>query len=249
MTLPELKRNPLNQPNRLGMISTAKSQPTGRTSVMMCNECGLRTANSLGLMLCHVCFRLHQIGALPPLDLMREEREVVPQRYCMARLDHLGKGLYEALNKHIDAGVLLWGGSGTGKTYAMTALARKYFYEGYRVRRVHYESLCLQLRDTFKPRGTQTEWGILEPLLAADMLFVEDIGAGKSIGAQETDFSARTFLVLLDMRLEECRPTFITSNKSPENLGFGERIADRLHLFKVFKLGPKSRRQEPEAQA
>ena len=129
----------------------------------------------------------------------------------------------------------------------MAAAGIYYFAKGFTVRRIHYESLCLQLRDTFKPRSSQTEWDIFDPLLKADMLFVEDLGAGKNLAASETDFSARTFLVLLDMRLEECRPTFITTNKSPENLGksFGGRIGDRLRMFHIFKLGPKSRRVAP----
>ncbi|MBN1508747.1 MAG: hypothetical protein JW955_18000 [Sedimentisphaerales bacterium] len=69
---------------------------------------------------------------------------------------------------------------------------------------------------------------------------------------QESDFSLRTFLVLLDQRLEACRPTFITTNKPLEQLGesFDDRTASRLiQACRIVKLEGRDRRQtltEPE---
>jgi DNA replication protein DnaC len=201
-------------------------------------------ADSLLGKLCHVCFRLHQFKSMPLLEIDKELGEIIPKRYWDAMPEHLPKTLHDALfANEIDTGVLLWGGAGVGKTYAMAALARIFFCRGFTVKRVHYETLCLQLRDTFKPRATQTEWSILEPLLKADKLFIEDLGTSKGMGGQETDFSARTFTLLLDQRMEQMLPTFITTNKAIENLGFGERVSDRLRTLQVFKLGPKSRRK------
>lgn len=199
-------------------------------------------ADSLLGKLCHVCFRVHQLRAMPELEIAQELDDVVKPKFLPARMEHLNQALQDVFNGDAGDGVLLWGITGTGKTYAMSAAARKYFYEGFRVRRVHYESLCLKLRDTFKARATDTEWGIIEPLLKADKLFIEDLGTSKSIGKEETDHSTRTFTLILDQRMEEMRPTFITTNKSIENLGFGDRVADRLRTLKVFKLGPRSRR-------
>jgi DNA replication protein DnaC len=171
--------------------------------------------------------------------------ETIPDRYIAAETEHLRPALRQELIAENNTGVLLWGEPGRGKTYAMCALIKKYMAEGFLVRRVHYEQLCLQLRDTFNPKATQTEWSIIEPLLNCDKLFIEDVGTSKSIGQQESDFSLRTFIVLLDMRLERLRPTFITSNKSVESLGksFDERVGDRLRLFKVLKLSGESLRK------
>ncbi len=192
-----------------------------------------------------VCQRKILFDNLPLDEKRKYLLEVVPERYIGAEIEHLKSGLQNEFAAENNTGILLWGEPGRGKTYAMCALIKKYMAEGFRVQRVHYEQLCLQLRDTFNPKATQTEWGIIEPSLNCDKLFIEDVGTSKSIGQQESDFSLRTFIVLLDMRLERLRPTFITSNKSVENLGksFDERVGDRLRMFKVFKLSGESLRK------
>jgi DNA replication protein DnaC len=75
-----------------------------------------------------------------------------------------------------------------------------------------------------------TEFDIIKQLVEIDRLFIEDIGTTVSNDRPESDFSLRTFLVILDKRLECCRATFITTNKSIEQLGesFDLRIASRL---------------------
>jgi DNA replication protein DnaC len=171
---------------------------------------------------------------------------VVPDRYMVAKIEDLPTKLQELFTGEIDNGVLLWGSTGAGKTYAMAALAKKYIKDGFKVLRAHYEMLCLQIRDTYNPKASQTEWGIIEPLLNCDKLFIEDVGVSHRIGKQESDHSTRTLQVLIDIRLERCRPTFITTNKSVENLAksFDERIGDRLRLFHVFQMTARSKRKK-----
>lgn len=198
----------------------------------------------LGTM-CSVCFRKQAFSILPPEQQKFALLEVVPERYIDAEISHLKPGLQKVFNEEQDTGIYLWGEPGRGKTYAMAALAKKYITEGFNVRREHYEAFCLRLRDTFKPKAIQTEWSEIEPLLNCDKLFIEDVGVGKSIDASESDYSLRTFIVLLDMRLERMRPTFITSNKSLENLegSFDARVGDRLRMFKIFKMAGESMRK------
>jgi DNA replication protein DnaC len=185
-------------------------------------------------------------AGLPPEQQRVQLLEVVPERYVVAEIEHLSVKLQELFAAEIDSGVLLWGSTGAGKTYAMAALAKRYVTEGFRVRRVHYEMLCLQIRDTYNPKATQTEWGIIEPLLNCDKLFIEDVGVSRRMGKQETDHSTRTLQVLIDIRLERLRATFITSNKSVENLAksFDERVGDRLRLFHVRQMTAESKRKK-----
>ena len=76
------------------------------------------------------------------------------------------------------------------------------------------------------------------------MLFIEDVGATRGIESKETDFSLRTLLVLLDIRMEHCKPTYISTNKSVENIAksFDSRIGDRLRTFTIIKMSGESKR-------
>lgn len=215
------------------------------SKIRICEICDVRLADGLLGRMCLVCQRKMQFEKLPPDEQRQALLALVPEKYVGAELDHLTEKLRTALTKETDVGVLLWGAAGIGKTYAMAALAKMHTREGYLACRIHYEMLCLQLRDTFNPKAVQTEWSIIEPLLNCDKLYIEDVGTTKSIGERESDFSLRTFLILLDIRMEHCRPTYITSNKSVENLtnGFDERVGDRLKTFSVFNLGTKSKRK------
>ncbi len=142
-------------------------------------------------------------------------------------------------------GGMLWGQPGVGKSYAMAALVRHYILIGSSVGRVGYEMLCLKIRDTFKAGSTQGELDVIRPLLEVDKLFVEDVGTTVSAGHQESDFSLRTFLVLLDKRLEACKPTFIPNNKGVEQLSksFDKRIASRLQqACEIIQLAGEDRR-------
>lgn len=194
--------------------------------------------------LCHVCYNKLQWAALPEEQRRHEWLNVVPQRFIEAETDHLTKPLRTVLLTEPDSGVLLWGMPGVGKSYAMCAAAKHFISEGFTCQRVGYELLCLQLRDTFKPNSKQSEWGIVEPLVNTDKLFIEDIGTTKSIDASESDFSLRTLLVLVDLRMEYCRPTYITTNKTIENLAssFDKRIGDRLRTYTIVKLIGDSKR-------
>jgi DNA replication protein DnaC len=111
----------------------------------------------------------------------------------------------------------------------MCAFLKSLWCQGWDVARTSYEILALQVRDTFKPGSRTTEMDVLRPLLSASKLVIEDVGS-VSAGQQESEFSLRTFLVLLDQRIEQCLATFMTSNRSIEELGrsFDQRVSSRL---------------------
>jgi len=173
----------------------------------------------------------------------------VPALYAGARLRHLSPALRKAfIALPEDMGLMLWGKPGRGKSYAMAAAMRHYaIVGGFSVKRVNYDMLCLDIRDTYKPGSRMTERGVISPLISADKLVIEDVGTTVSGGRHESDFSLRTFLVLLDRRLEHKRATFITTNKSVEDLAvsFDSRIASRLRqACKVIHLTGADRRAQ-----
>jgi len=186
-------------------------------------------------------------AALPGRNKLESYRALVHERYINARLSDIA----EPLAKKMEAlkngeGILFWGSPGVGKTYAMAALAIHYLLDGYIVCRVNYEMLCLTIRDTFKTQSRDTELAVIQPMLDADKLFIEDIGTTKSEKNVESDFSVRVLLVILDHRNERCLPTFFTTNRTVEEIGrtFDQRIASRIHqACEIVKLDGKDRRE------
>lgn len=173
----------------------------------------------------------------------------IPERYQQARLHHLNPSFKEALiTFERTTGVVVTGPVGTGKTYALAALMRYLLCTGgsdKHCERTSWEKLCIEIRATFNNESPLTENAILDRMLGADYLIIEDIGAGKIIDAAESDFSRRILYVVLDGRLEKCRPTFVSTNKSRETLSttFDERIASRLSLFKWVGVGGQDKRK------
>jgi len=164
-------------------------------------------------------------------DCCPDWQSEIPERYGSATLADLPKPLQERFfGLPTDKGFFLWGVPGVGKTHAMCAFAKDLWTQGWEFRRITYEQLCLDIRGTYDGTTELSERTILERLWTVPKLFIEDVGVTVSLGHQESDFSLRTFTTLLDQRLEQCKATFITSNKSLEALAtsFDERVASRL---------------------
>jgi DNA replication protein DnaC len=129
----------------------------------------------------------------------------------------------------------------------MCAFAKHLWSTGWDISRISYELLALQIRDSYKPGSSTSELDVIQPLLTAGKLIIEDVGTTVSAGQQETEFSLRTFLVLLDRRLEQSLATFVTSNKSVEELArsFDQRIASRIRQgCEVIQIWGRDKRSE-----
>ncbi|MFA6187448.1 MAG: DnaA/Hda family protein [Phycisphaerae bacterium] len=173
--------------------------------------------------------------------------QILPPLFIKAHLRDLQQPLCERiLTLRPEQGLFLWGDVGTGKSHAMAAIARYYITKNKSVRRIRYDSLLLKIRDTYKNKS-ESELTVVTPLVDADILILEDIGTTVGSGTQESDFSIRTFLLLLDARLEDCKPTFLTSNKPQAVIerSFDARVASRLAAtLGVMKLSGIDRRRQ-----
>lgn len=232
----------------------------------LCRHCGAVISPDAGELahrwrVCPACDRrLQSPSAAEPAGSSRERRALyvgalrrridaaVPAGFRHARLRGLPENLRRALlSRRREQGLLLWGGVGTGKTHAVAAIVRAAVLQTrgeIRVERAVYDRLILDLRDCFKPGATKSELDVLRPYLAADILWLDDLGASESLVGAATDFQVRTVQTLLDDRMEQARPTFVTTNLSPENVRrvFDERIASRLQTFKIVELRGVDRR-------
>lgn len=174
---------------------------------------------------------------------------MIPELFRKAHLRDLSVSFRNAL-LDFETGLVLYGPTGRGKSYAFAALARSLILHHKKVIRLTYEMLCLQIRDTYKQGSKLTELDVIRPLIACDYLFVEDVGSTTSIGKDESDFSNRTFYVVLDSRMEACKPTFISTNKSKANFtaGFDDRVSSRLKMFKWLLIGGEDKRKPEEGR-
>ncbi len=168
--------------------------------------------------------------------------KIIPPLYRKAHLRDLNPRLVDQL-LGAESGAFLWGSVGTGKTYALAAVLRKFAVAGFECKRISFDRLCLEIRGTFSSASYKSESNIINRYIESDYLFFEDLSTG---GKSESDFNLRTLLVLLDTRMEYCRPTYISSNKSVEQIGqaFDGRILSRLHKYRIIKLSGRDKRRQ-----
>ena len=162
--------------------------------------------------------------------------------YHAAEIDNLDIAAKKQLaNIEHNQDLFIYGAVGTGKTYAMAALIRKYVYEGYLCERINFDSFCVKVRSTFSPAAKTTAWEMTEKLKSLDKLFIDDLGLRST---PESQFAYDTFYDILNKRQERMLPTYISSNKDIKQLGqtFDARIASRLQMAMIIEMKGADRR-------
>jgi DNA replication protein DnaC len=169
--------------------------------------------------------------------------EAVGERFIDAKKEDVEQPLREKLSA-LKSGqdVYLYGPTGVGKTHAMAALLRHYVYLGFECKRINFDDFCVRLRSSFSPAASQTEYEIIEPLKNVDKLFIDDLGLRSD---PESNHRYDTLFSLLNNRQERMLPTFITTNKTIEQLGrsFDARITSRLKTALVYEMTGDDKRK------
>jgi DNA replication protein DnaC len=105
-------------------------------------------------------------------------------------------------------GLLMSGDNGVGKTHLAVAVLRELMQNsGARGQFWDFHALLREIRNSYNPETRTTELQVLEPVVEADILLLDDLGAWRM-----TDWMVDTLFYILNSRYMAKRPTLITTN-------------------------------------
>jgi len=120
-----------------------------------------------------------------------------------------------------EQGLLLAGPSGVGKTHLAVAALKELIHRGHGGLFCDYRELLKEIQASYNAASESTEMGILEPIRAAEVLILDDLGASKP-----SDWVRDIVSIVLNARYNEKRTTIITTNyvDNPQSEGEATRL-------------------------
>jgi len=224
----------------------------------ICPECGdvieTRIAEHRGIIFVYRCRCEYNERIKLYEEIEEEERRrkiqnifegaKIPRRYASLDIkdfDTSRPGAEDALKKVLQyienieenvkegKGMVLWGGTGTGKTLLAVATLKAAMNRGYTGLFQNAPELMYHFNSTYST--AETERDIIDALRNVDVLVLDDLDKGKW-----TEKVSERIYVIINARYGGVKPTLITTNLDPRSLLelVGEPIFDRIRECSIF---------------
>lgn len=123
-------------------------------------------------------------------------------------------------------GLLLRGGTGSGKTHIAVGILREVLRRGCSCLYCNVTDLLARLRETYHQASDEREGQILAEMETVDLLVLDDLGA-----EAPSDWMRDRLYLVINRRYENARSIIITTNCDDAELSarIGERAVSRIH--------------------
>jgi DNA replication protein DnaC len=149
----------------------------------------------------------------------------------------------------VDRGLLFTGTVGVGKTHLAVSILKGLFERGFSCLFYEFGSLLKEIQDSYNSNTKTSELGVLAPVLNAEVLVLDELGASKP-----TDWVRDTMAHIINTRYNDKKATIFTTNYADERQNdreetledrIGVRLRSRLYemCMTIEVKGPDYRRK------
>ena len=149
----------------------------------------------------------------------------------------------------VERGLLFTGTVGVGKTHLAVSILKGLFERGFSCLFYEFGSLLKEIQDSYNANTKTSELGVLAPVLNAEVLVLDELGASKP-----TDWVRDTMAHIINTRYNNKKATVFTTNYADERQNdreetledrIGVRLRSRLYeMCKTIEVkGPDYRRK------
>lgn len=218
---------------KLSVVGSKFSPGTDDAGEAVCDKCfgtGMEIVVGKGARQCE-CQK--QMSKANPFDKVR-----VPQRYASCHFNSYEPATTSQTQAArfamkftqefpaVDQGLLLMGPVGVGKTHLAVSMLKGLTERGgFSCLFYEFGSLLKEIQDSYNAKTQSSELGVLSPVLTADVLVLDELGASKP-----TDWVRDTMAHIINTRYNDQKHTIFTTNYLDERQGSEETLEDRIGI-------------------